>query len=58
MEQTDACKLIQTGMGASFMAIMACVQQGSHIVTLDTCYGPVKTLLEDYRTARIHQPAR
>src|SRR5579862_9200921 len=48
MEKTEACKLIQTGMGASFMAIMACVQQGSHVVTLDTCYGPVKQLLESY----------
>jgi cystathionine beta-lyase/cystathionine gamma-synthase len=48
LEQTEACKLIQTGMGASFMAIMACVRQGSHVVTLDTCYGPVRKLLEDY----------
>jgi cystathionine beta-lyase/cystathionine gamma-synthase len=48
LEKTEACKLIQTGMGASFMAIMANVRQGSHVVTLDTCYGPVKKLLEDY----------
>ncbi|MFI5386800.1 MAG: trans-sulfuration enzyme family protein [Fimbriimonadales bacterium] len=48
LEKTEACKLIQTGMGASFMAIMANVQQGSHIVTLDTCYGPVKLLLDKY----------
>lgn len=48
MEKTEACKLIQTGMGASFMAIMACVQQGSHVVALDTCYGPVKNLLQHY----------
>ncbi len=48
LEKTEACKLIQTGMGASFMAIMACVHQGSHVVTLDTCYGPVKQLLEAY----------
>jgi cystathionine beta-lyase/cystathionine gamma-synthase len=48
LEKTEACKLIQTGMGASFMTIMASVQQGSHVVTLDTCYGPVKKLLEEY----------
>jgi cystathionine beta-lyase/cystathionine gamma-synthase len=48
LEKTESCKLIQTGMGASFMAIMACVDQGAHIVTLDTCYGPVKNLLETY----------
>jgi cystathionine beta-lyase/cystathionine gamma-synthase len=48
LEKTEACKLIQTGMGASCMAIMANVQQGSHVLTLDTCYGPVKQLLEKY----------
>ncbi|HVT11323.1 MAG TPA: aminotransferase class I/II-fold pyridoxal phosphate-dependent enzyme [Fimbriimonadaceae bacterium] len=48
LEKTEACKLIQTGMGASCLAIMAHVRQGAHVVTLDTCYGPVKTLLKDY----------
>lgn len=48
LEKTEACKLIQTGMGASSMAIMAHVQSGSHVVTLDTCYRPVRKLLENY----------
>lgn len=48
LEKTEDCKLIQTGMGASFMAIMANVREGAHVVTLDTCYGPVKNLLETY----------
>lgn len=48
MEGTEAAKVIGTGMGASFMAIMANVQQGAHVVTLDTCYGPVRRLLEEW----------
>jgi cystathionine beta-lyase/cystathionine gamma-synthase len=48
LEKTESAKVIQTGMGASFMVIMAHAHQGAHIVTLDTCYGPVKQLLENY----------
>lgn len=48
LERTEACKLIQTGMGASFMAVMACVQSGAHVVTVDTCYAPLRRLLETY----------
>ncbi len=48
LEGTDACKLFGTGQGAITAAIMSCVQAGSHVVAVDTCYGPTRTLLTDY----------
>lgn len=48
MEGMDACKLFGTGQGAITAAIMSCVQAGAHVVAVDTCYGPTRTLLTDY----------
>ena len=48
LEGTDACKVTGSGMAALSIAIMSCVKQGSHVVAVDTGYGPVKTLLTDY----------
>ncbi len=48
LEQTEACKLIGTGMGAAALAIMSCVESGSHVVAVDTCYGPVYKFLSEY----------
>lgn len=48
LEGTDACKLFGSGQGAITAAIMSCVQTGSHVVAVDTCYGPTRTLLTDY----------
>lgn len=50
MEGMDACKLFGTGQGAITAAIMSCVQAGAHVVAVDTCYGPTRTLLTDYLT--------
>lgn len=50
LEGTDACKLVGTGMGAITIAIMSCVKAGAHVVAVDTCYGPTRTLLTDYLT--------
>ena len=48
LEGTEACKLTGCGQAALTIAIMSCVKQGSHVVCVDTCYGPVKSLLSDY----------
>ncbi len=48
LEGTEECKLIGTGMGAITVAIMSCVESGAHVVAVDTCYGPTRTLLSDY----------
>ena len=50
LEGTDACKLTGSGMAALSIAVMSCVSQGSHVVAVDTGYGPVRTLLKDYLT--------
>lgn len=50
MESTDGCKLCSTGQGAITLAIMSCVEAGSHVVAVDTCYGPTRMLLTDYLT--------
>ena len=48
LEGTDACKLTGSGMAAITIAVMSCVEQGSHVVCVDTAYGPLKALLTDY----------
>lgn len=48
LEGTEECKLIGTGQGAITLAIMSCVMAGAHVVAVDTCYGPTRTLLSDY----------
>jgi cystathionine beta-lyase/cystathionine gamma-synthase len=50
LEGTDACKLCSTGQGAITLAIMSCVESGSHVVAVDTCYGPTRTLFSEYLT--------
>lgn len=48
MEGTECCKLLGSGQAALTVAIMSCVQQGDHVVCVDTAYGPVRSLLSDY----------
>jgi len=48
LEGTEECKLIGTGQGAITMAIMSCVEAGAHVVAVDTCYGPTRSLLAEY----------
>ncbi len=50
LEGTEACKLFGTGQGAITAALMSCVEAGSHVVAVDTCYGPTRTLLSEYLT--------
>ncbi len=48
LEGADACKLGGSGMASIVVAIMSCIEAGSHIVTLDTAYGPVRSFISDY----------
>jgi cystathionine beta-lyase/cystathionine gamma-synthase len=48
LEGTEAALVFGSGMGAISAAIMNCVEAGSHIVCLDTCYGPTRSFIETY----------
>lgn len=48
LEGTEACRVVGSGMSAISSVILANCAQGSHIVTVDSVYGPVRSLLEDY----------
>lgn len=48
LEHTDGCKLFGSGMGAISAAILHCVKAGSHIVMVDTAYGPARQFASTY----------
>lgn len=48
LEQMEACKLFVSGMAAISTAIWSCVRAGSHIVCVDTCYGPTRDFITKY----------
>ncbi|MBS1709664.1 MAG: aminotransferase class I/II-fold pyridoxal phosphate-dependent enzyme [Armatimonadetes bacterium] len=48
LEGTDRCKLFSSGMAAISAAILSCVKTGSHVVCVDTVYGPTRQFLTDY----------
>ncbi len=48
LEGTDCCKVLGCGQAALTMAVMSCVQQGAHIICVDTAYGPLINLVTDY----------
>lgn len=48
LEGTEDALVFGSGMGAISAAILSCVEQGSHIVCLDTCYGPTRNFIEAY----------
>lgn len=48
LEKTDSARLFSSGMGAMTAAIMHCVQSGSHVVCVDSVYGPTRQFLEKY----------
>ena len=50
LEGAEACKVFGSGMGAISAAIFSTVQAGSHVVCVDTVYGPTRSLLESYLT--------
>lgn len=48
LEGTEAALVFGSGMAAISAAILSCVESGSHIVCLDTCYGPTRNFIEQY----------
>ncbi len=48
LEGTESCKLLGSGMAAMSGAIMARVEAGSHVVCVDSVYGPTRKFLTDY----------
>jgi len=48
LEGTERCKLVGSGMSAITAVILSCVKQGSHIVCVDTAYGPARELIAGY----------
>ena len=48
LEGTDAAKVVGCGMAAISAALMSTLEQGSHVVTVDTAYFPVKVFLGKY----------
>lgn len=48
LQGTERCKLFVSGMAAITTAIMASVHAGSHIVCVDSCYGPTRQFIETY----------
>lgn len=47
LEGAEACKLTGTGQAALTMAIISATHAGAHVVAVDTCYGPVRSLLQN-----------
>ncbi|HEY0866517.1 MAG TPA: PLP-dependent aspartate aminotransferase family protein [Fimbriimonas sp.] len=48
LEGTEACRLFGSGMAAISSAILSCVDAGSNVILVDTCYNPTRVLLRDY----------
>ncbi|MEA2554592.1 MAG: hypothetical protein QOJ65_2768 [Fimbriimonadaceae bacterium] len=48
LEGTEAAKVISSGMVAISAAVLSSVEQGAHIVGLDTNYSPTISLLRDF----------
>jgi cystathionine beta-lyase len=51
LEGGEACVLAGTGMGAVSMAVMSCLDKGSHVVMVDSAYPPTRILVNDYMTS-------
>lgn len=48
LQGTERCKLFVSGMAAISTAILASVKAGSHIVCVDSCYGPTRQFIAEY----------
>jgi cystathionine beta-lyase/cystathionine gamma-synthase len=48
LEGTEAAKVLGSGMAALSVALMSNLEQGSHMVVVDTAYGPVRSDLANY----------
>lgn len=48
LEGTDGCRLFGSGMAALTTAVMSCIHAGSHVVMIDTVYGPLRHFVQEY----------
>lgn len=48
LEGTDCGRFFSSGMAAISAVVFACTRAGSHVVCVDTCYGPTRAFLKDY----------
>ncbi len=48
LEGAECGRFFSSGMAAISAAIMASTKAGSHVVCVDTCYGPTRAFLSDY----------
>lgn len=48
LEETECGRFFASGMAAISACIMASTRAGSHVVCVDTCYGPTRAFLNDY----------
>lgn len=48
LEGAECGRFFASGMAAISAAIMASTRAGSHVVCVDTCYGPTRAFLQDY----------
>lgn len=48
LERAEAARGFGSGMAAISAAVLSCVRTGDHVVTIDTVYGPTRTLFSEY----------
>lgn len=48
LEHADDCLCFASGMAAISSATLACVKSGDHIVSVNSCYGPQHSFMENY----------
>ncbi len=48
LEGTEKCRLVGSGMSAISSVILANVESGANVVTIDSVYGPVRDVLTNY----------
>lgn len=48
LEKTEAAKVFSSGMAAISVALMSVLEQGAHVVAVDTCYGVSKFMFDEF----------
>ena len=48
LEKCEAAKVFSSGMAAISCAVLSCIEAGSHVVAVDTCYGVSKFMFDQY----------
>lgn len=48
LEHTEAAKVTSSGMAAISAAVFSVIEAGSHIVAVQSCYGPTRILFSEY----------